>query len=98
MKDFDPAKLAKQVMDFQKSAFDSSYNALVAWQGQTEKMTSSLWGQNPAITPESQKVINEWSLAFKKSQTDFKKTIDESFDKFESFFMDAIKSSKKDAK
>lgn len=86
MKTIEPVKIAQQILDFQKTAFDNTFNAMLMMQGQTEKMADAFMGQNSMIPEESQKMISEWMLACKKGQDDFKKNIDDNFKKLESFF------------
>jgi len=85
----EPTKIMKQLIDFQKTAFENSFNAIVMLQSQTEKMTESLISQNTMIPEEGQKMINEWMLAVKKGRDDFKKTVEENFSKMEDFFESA---------
>ncbi|TYT73602.1 hypothetical protein [Desulfobotulus mexicanus] len=85
MKTLEPTKFVQQILDFQKTAFDNTFNAMIMVQGQTEKMTETFLTKNSMIPEEGQKMLQEWMLAFKKGQEDFKKTMDENFKKFESF-------------
>lgn len=98
MKAMEPAKMVQQMIDFQKTAFDNSYNAMIMFQSQTEKMAESMLSKNSMIPEESQKMINEWILAFKKGREDFKKSIDENFTKMGEFFASAAKTAKTSGK
>jgi hypothetical protein len=80
-------KIAKQMLDFQKSSFDNTFSAMVLVQEQGERMLGNVLGQSPWVPEEGKKVINEWINAYKKGQEDFKKTMDESFKKIEAFFI-----------
>lgn len=86
MKDFNATKIGLQVLDFQKSTFNNTYNTLVKIQEQSEKIADSFMKDNSAIPAEGRKIIDEWKLVFKKGQTELKKSIDDSFSKAESFF------------
>lgn len=94
MKSFEPSKMAKQVIDFQKTAFENSFSAMVMIQGQTEKLADQFITKNSLIPEEGQRMINEWRLSFKKGRDDFKKSVDENFKRMESFFEDAAESAK----
>eukprot|EP00767_Chilomastix_cuspidata_P007959 gnl/Chilomastix_cuspidata/8896.p1 GENE.gnl/Chilomastix_cuspidata/8896~~gnl/Chilomastix_cuspidata/8896.p1 ORF type:complete len:100 (-),score=15.33 gnl/Chilomastix_cuspidata/8896:400-699(-) len=98
MKTMEPGKMVQQMIDFQKTAFDNSYNAMIMFQSQTEKMAESMLSKNSMLPEESQKMINEWILAFKKGREDFKKSVDENFAKMEEFFTTATKAAKPTAK
>ncbi|GAB6097844.1 hypothetical protein JCM14469_40980 [Desulfatiferula olefinivorans] len=94
MKDFNAAKIGMQVLDFQKSTFNNTYNTLLKIQEQSEKIADSLLKDNAAIPAESRKILDEWKLVFKKGQTELKKSIDESFSKAESFFSESTQPAK----
>lgn len=85
MNAFEPGKIVQQMMDFQKTALDNTYNTMCMIQGQAEKMTESFFSSNTLIPEDSKKMLQEWMLTIKKGQADFKKTMDENFKKFESF-------------
>jgi hypothetical protein len=78
-------EIPKQMISLQKTTFDNAFNAMILIQDQTEKMASTLLDQTPWLPKEGQKTINEWTAAFKKGRDDFKKAVDESFEKMEAF-------------
>ena len=78
--------IAKQMIDFQKTTFDNSFNAMVAFQDQTEKMMNVLMEQAVWMPKDGKKAVSEWGAVYKKGRDDFKKTVDENFSKFEGFF------------
>lgn len=82
----EPGKTAKQMIDFQKTTFDNTFNAMVSLQEQTEIMVNTIIDQSPWLPEEGKKVINEWLEAYKKGRNDFKKFVDENFKKVEEFF------------
>ncbi len=80
-------KVAKQVMDFQKAAFDNTFNAISMLQDQTEKtfttfMETGLW----PVPQEGKKVITEWVQTLKKGREEFKKVMDDGFSRVENYF------------
>ncbi len=79
-------KLTKQILDFNKTTFDNTFNAMVLLQEQTEKVVTSLMEQAPWIPAEGKKAMNEWVDTFKKGRGEFKKVVDESFGKVEACF------------
>ena len=79
-------KITKQILDFNKTTFDNTYNAMVLMQEQTEKMVNSLMEQATWIPAEGKKAMTEWVDTFKKGRGEFKKVLDESFGKVESCF------------
>jgi len=80
------AKIAKQIIDFQKAAFDNSFNAIVMIQEQTEKMLDIALQQATWLPEEGTKTIKEWADTYKQGREDFRKTVDTNFRKVEEFF------------
>lgn len=83
-------KMAKQAINFQKTAFEKMFNANVMLQDQTEKMANSLMDQASWMPAESKKLINDWVGAYKKGRDDFKKSVDDNFKKTEDMFDVAV--------
>jgi polyhydroxyalkanoate synthesis regulator phasin len=82
----DPKELAKQIVNFNKTAFDNSFNTMSTIQDQTEKMFTSMMEQMVFFPEEGKKLVNEWIKTYKKGREDFKAAADENFKKVESFF------------
>ena len=78
--------VAKQMIDFQKATFDSSFKAMVLFQEQTEKMANTLLEQTFWLPEEGKKVLNEWVRAYKQGRDDFKKVVEQNFKNAEAFF------------
>jgi hypothetical protein len=80
------AKTAKQVLGFQKSFFDSSFNAMCVVQDQTETMVTGFMNQLPWMTADGKKAVAS-SLEFtKKLRGDIKKNIDDGYKNIDAFF------------
>ncbi len=82
----DNTKIAKQMIDFQKAAFDNTFSAMVMVQEQTEKMLDIALQQATWLPEEGTKTIREWVDTYKKGREDFKKTVDTNYKKVEDFF------------
>ncbi len=80
------AKIAKQMIDFQKTMFDNTYHAMVLVQEQTERMAGTLLDQATWMPEEGKKAIRAWVDAFKNGRENFKKGVDENFKRVEDFF------------
>ena len=79
-------RITKQLIDLQKATFDNAFSAMAMLQDQAEKTTSmllesSLW----PVPEEGKKMMREWVQAFKKGREEFKKALDESFNKMQDF-------------
>jgi polyhydroxyalkanoate synthesis regulator phasin len=82
----EPKQIAKQMIDFSKTAFDNSFEAMAVLQDQTEKMVNAMIEQNSMMPDEGKKAIADWIKSYKKGRNDLKIAADESFKKVESFF------------
>lgn len=82
----EPKQIAKQVIDFNKTAFDNSFEAMIVLQDQTEKMVSTMLEQNSLLPAEGKKAVADWIKSYKKGRNDLKTAADEGFKKVESFF------------
>jgi hypothetical protein len=79
-------KIAKQIIGFYKTTFDSSFNAMTILQEQTEKMIQTVLAQSPWLPAEGRKIVDEWMKAYRQGRDDFRSAVDESYGKVESFF------------
>ncbi len=82
----DQMQFVRQVIDFQKSSFDNSFEAMKIIQEQTEKATDALLSQTNLIPEDGKKVLSQWYDAYKKGADDFKKIVDDNFQKVEDYF------------
>ncbi len=87
----EPLKMAKQMIDFQKATFDNTFEAMVLLQDQTERMFATFMEQAAFVPEEGKKMVRDWVQTFKKGREEFKKAVDESFNKVESYFAQAAK-------
>ena len=82
-------EILKQMIAFNKTAFDNSFNAMVMVQEQTERMVNTFLVQSTWLPDEGKKVISDWVKAYKKGREDFKKLVDQSYKRVEDFFASA---------
>jgi len=82
----DPKQIAKQMVEFNKTAFDNSFEAMSVVQDQAEKMINTMTEQTGFFPEEGKKAVNDWIKACKKGREEFKAAADENFKKVESFF------------
>jgi polyhydroxyalkanoate synthesis regulator phasin len=80
--------IAKQIIDFQKSTFDNSFDAVVMLQDQAERMTKTVVDQATWLPDEGKKAMDEWVQMVKKGRDDLKELVDQNFDKMADFFED----------
>jgi hypothetical protein len=79
-------RIAKQMINFQKSLFENAFNAMCTIQDQTEKMTNSFLNQLPWIPEEGKKAAANSVEVYKKARDDFKKAVDDGYAKLEELF------------
>jgi polyhydroxyalkanoate synthesis regulator phasin len=82
----DQKQVLKQMIDFNKAAFNNTFNAFVMLQDQAESMSNTLLTQATWLPQEGKKAIEELVKNCKTGRETFKKTVDESFKKVEDFF------------
>ena len=80
-----PKQLLKQMVDFNKAAFENSFNTMLMLQEQMERMSRVYVDQATGIAAETKNAVNEWTQLYKKGLTDFKAMIDENFKKVDAF-------------
>lgn len=96
----DQKQIAKQMMDFNKTAFDNTFNAMIVLQDQTEKLVARFLEKAPWFPEEGKKAINDWISTYRKGREDFKTSADDSYKKVTEYFAnflneEAVKSGKK---
>ena len=79
-------EFAKQMIGMYKTTFDSSFGTMVMLQDQAEKMVKTVFEQAPWITADGRKVLDQWVSSYKKGREEFKKSVDEGYEKVEEFF------------
>ena len=84
-------QIFKQMIQFNKSAFDNSYNAMEMFREQNEKMANSLLDQASWLPEGGKKAINEWMKVYKKGCDDFKKAVDQNYKNAEDLFSGSVK-------
>jgi hypothetical protein len=87
----DQKQIAKQMMEFNKTAFDNTFNAMTVLQDQSEKLVSRFLEKAPWFPEDGKKAVNDWVGAYKKGREDFKITVDESYKKVTDYFAKAEK-------
>ena len=75
--------IVKQMIEFNKTAFDNNYRAMNELQKKTEEIINKF---SEALPEEGNKAFAEWVKVYKKGSEDFKKSADEAFSKGETLF------------
>ena len=83
----DPKQIANQMIQFNKTAFDNTFNAMTVLQEQTEKMVNMfLEQQSPWMPAEGKKAVTDWLKAYKQGREGFKAAVDDNYRKVEEYF------------
>lgn len=82
----DHKQIAKQMIQFNKSAFDNSFKAMSLVYDQNEKMIEAFLGQANWLPEEGRKALKEWTMSYKKGCEAFQKQVDENYEKVASYF------------
>lgn len=78
--------MMKQMIDFQKTTFENSFNAMAKLQEQGEKIMEMFLNQAAWIPHEGKKAVFDWVDVLKKGRDQFKQTVESNFTKMESSF------------
>ena len=90
----EPSKIAKQMVDFQKTAFENAFNTVVLLQEQAERVTNTVLEQTLTLPEQGQKVLAEWTKTCKKSRDEFKKAVEAGYQNLDSAISGTKKSTK----
>ena len=78
---------AKQLIDFQKATFDNTFNTLVMVQDQAGRLFDTALEQNTWLPEEGRRMVEDWTIAYRKGRTDFKNIVDDNFGKLADMFI-----------
>ncbi|HOC59950.1 MAG TPA: hypothetical protein PKN70_08370 [Smithellaceae bacterium] len=81
--------LARHLINFYKSSFDNTFQALTIMQEQAEKMLQTFLLQNSWLPEEGRKLIKDWANIYQQRRAEFKDQADEHFRKVEDFLAKA---------
>ena len=79
-------QILKEMVQFNKNAFDGNYNAMSLLREQNEKVATSLLDQATWIPAQGKKAVTEWMKSYKKGCEEFKTIVDQSYQNIENFF------------
>jgi hypothetical protein len=79
-------KIFKQMIIFNKTAFDNAFSVISALQSQTERMLNIYLEKATGFPEEGKKAMSEWIGVFNKGGRDFQNAVHESFKKVDNYF------------
>lgn len=78
--------VVKQMIDFQKTSFQASFDTIARLQEQGEKNMEMFLNQAAWIPKEGKKAVSDWVDILKKGRDQFRQAIESNFSKMESNF------------
>ncbi len=78
--------MVRQMMEFNKTAFDNGFAVMVTMQEQAEKIAATFLDQAHWLPAEGKKIAGQWMGACKQGREGFKNTMDESYGKLSTLF------------
>jgi len=78
--------MLKQMIDFNKSAYENAFKNMNMLQEQMEKVINLYIDQASGMSEEGKKAAKEWASMYRKGFEDYRKLVDENFKKLEAFF------------
>ncbi len=82
----DQKQIIKQMVEFNQSAFDNAFKAIVTIQDQTEEIAGKMMDQADWLPAEGRQVIDNWVDVFKTSRQNFKVQVDNNYKQIEKLF------------
>jgi len=82
----DNTQITKQMVQFNKTAFENSFSAMTMVYEQNEKMVDTFLSQATWMPEAGKKAIKDWSSAYRNGCSEFKKQIDDNYAKVEAYF------------
>ena len=81
--------MIEQILDFNKKAFDYSFNALIAVQEHTEKIVLDFWESSEYFPEEGKKVIGDCLQSYKNGLDELKTSVDSRLKLVEDYLQNA---------
>lgn len=81
----DQKTLMKQLLEFNKTSFNNTYNTMIMMQEQAERMTSTLINHPTLLSEDGKKTMENWVKVFKIRRDEYQKIVNDNFKKLEAF-------------
>jgi hypothetical protein len=79
----DQKDLFLQLVNFNKKAFENTFNAVVVFQDQSESLFKGMLDQATWLPEDKKAGVGDWVKSYKKTRDDFRKSVDDGFKKLE---------------
>lgn len=78
--------IQRQLVEFQKSMFDSTFDAIVGFQDRQEELFNEMVEKSQMLPDEGKQIVREWIETYKKSREDFRDTVESSYNLVDDYF------------
>jgi len=82
--------MIKQILSFNKKAFDDSFKAVIVVGEHSEKMLRDFWEKSTLFPDQGKNVFGDWVDTYKKGLDDFKANVDSRFKLVEDYLLNAM--------
>lgn len=83
----DQSRMSKQVIELQKTAFDSFVSSMLFCWDSTQSLSRALLNQNPWVPEEGKRALVEWAQSGRRVLEDFKRAIDDGYSRMDRCFV-----------
>lgn len=83
----DQQQITREMIGFNKSVLDNTFNAISAIQDQSASMFTAFMDKANWLPDDGKKAITDWVSAYKKGRNDFKAATDEKYEKVANYFI-----------
>ena len=84
----DQKKILKQMFELNHAAFNNSFQMFSTLQDQIQRFTQTALNQAEWLPAEGRNAIENWVAGYKTGRDNFKKQVDEGYQKVEKYFSD----------
>jgi hypothetical protein len=82
----DQQQITREMMAFNKSVMDNTFNAISTIQDQSAMMFTAFMDKAGWLPTDGKKAIADWISSYKKGRDDFKAATDEKYEKVAEYF------------
>jgi hypothetical protein len=82
----DPRQITRQMIQFNKSAYDNGIKGIEMMSEQNEKIVDTLLDNAVWMPAEGKKAVKDWMSAYRSGYEEFKKMVDDNYTKVEGYF------------
>jgi len=79
-------QLLKQMIDFNRTSFETTFNTMTMFQEQAEKAANASMDKATWLPGEGRSIVDEWIKACRNGREKFKDSMIENFKRVEAFF------------